>query len=244
MVVHVVELLERSPDPVGRVAHARRVGAQGGRLLQCLETLADQFFVSSIGGVYGLRIGCTRKLGKQAVKEKAAALGSGTHRAKFCEEILHVAFVEAVLAHLPRRSRQLMGFVHDKTAIVGQQRRIPPHAVERIRQQIVMVADLKQRGAALLCFQHTQERTIVGILAFSGTGIGNGYPLLVIFGETWGFAQIHVQPQHIQRVQLLLVAPVGVNALDAPRQPQGADVITLAFAEDSFKGLGYDPFIK
>ena len=45
-----------------------------------------------------------------------------------------------------------------------------------------MVAHLKQHRAMLLRRKHVNERAVVSVLTLSGTGIGNGYPHLIIFG--------------------------------------------------------------
>ena len=119
-VAHVVELLERPPYAICRVVKPGYAGASGGRLLQYLETLSHQLFALCAMRVYILRIGRLLELGEQAVKERAAVSGSGGEHTKLRKEIPHIALVEPILTHLPRRRSKFVRFVDDHAAICGQ----------------------------------------------------------------------------------------------------------------------------
>ena len=154
------------------------------------------------------------------------------------DQLRKVLGVQRHAEHLPGGFRQLVCLVYDDGRVVRQDGLFLLAAVDEVRQQEVVVADLDRVLPALAGVQKT---AVPAVLPSAITPLGDADPLPVVTAHPGQLVQIQHMPGGVQGLAgggVLMAAP---HLPDPPFQTGIADVVGLALADDRLNGCGDQP---
>ena len=132
-----------------------------------------------------------------------------------------------------------MGLVYDDGRAVRQDGLFLLAAVDEVRQQEVVVADLDRVLPALAGVQKT---VVPAVLPPAITPLGDADSLPVVTAHPGQLVQIQHMPGGVQGLAGGGILMAALHLTDSPFQPGVAGVVGLALADDRLDGRGDQPF--
>ena len=154
------------------------------------------------------------------------------------DQLRKVLGIQRYAEHLPCGFRQLVGLVYDDGRAVRQDGLFLLAAVDEVRQQEVVVADLDRVLPALA---GVQETAVPAVLPPAITPLGDADPLPVITAHPGQLVQIQHMPGGVQGLAGGGILMAALHLTDPPFQPGVAGVVGLALADDRLDGRGDQP---
>ena len=140
--------------------------------------------------------------------------------------------------HLPCGFRQFVGLVYDDGRAVWQNGIFLLAAVDEIRQQEVVVADLDRVLPALAGVQKT---AVPAVLPPAITPLGDADPLPIVTAHPGQLIQIQHIPGDVQGLAGGGILMAALHLPDPPLQSGVTGIVGLALADDHLDGCGDQP---
>ena len=154
------------------------------------------------------------------------------------DQLRKVMGVQRHAKHLAGGFRQLVGLVYDDGRTVRQDGLFLLAAMDEIRQQEVVVADLDRVLPALA---GVQKAAVPAVLQLAVAPTRNADPLPVITAHPGQLVQIQHMPGGVQGLAGGGILMAALHLTDPPFQPGVAGVVGLALADDRLDGRGDQP---
>ena len=131
-----------------------------------------------------------------------------------------------------------MGLIYDDDAMLRENGSFPLTVVDGVRQQQIVVADLKHISIRIAAFQ---KALIPAVLMITVAELRNADTFPVITAEMRNSVHVQRFPKSPERRQRFRIFLCRIYLTQPPVQPLVADIMAFAFADDRFQWLGKNP---